>query len=222
MIIEAIFNPRIIENKDWATILFVSGFALIAIVKNVFETRFNDFKNLIVSDKYIKIYRDSSHLMSAFTIILFVVQVISIAFFIQLALNSFGYISKYDWLAFIQISTLLFVFILSKFLIEKIIAATFDIEEFIEQFNLQKVSYRTYVGIFLLPLDIILFYNDNLSKNWFVFIIISLLLMNLITYIIALKNYQSLLCSKIFYFILYLCTLEIAPYYFMYNWFTNK
>lgn len=222
MIIEAIFNPRIIENKDWATILFVSGFALIAIVKNVFETRFNDFKNLIVSDKYIKIYRDSSHLMSAFTIILFVVQVISIAFFIQLALNSFGYISKYDWLAFIQISTLLFVFILSKFLIEKIIATTFDIEEFIEQFNLQKVSYRTYIGIFLLPLDIVLFYNDNLSKNWFVFIIISLLLMNLITYIIALKNYQSLLFGKLFYFILYLCTLEIAPYYFMYYWFTNK
>ncbi len=219
---ETIFNPRIIENKDWATILFVSGFALIAIVKNVFETRFNDFMNLIVSDKYIKIYRDSSHLMSAFTILLFIVQLISLAFFIQLALNSFGYVSKSDWMVFIQITTLLFVFILSKFLIEKIIATTFDIEEFVEQFNLQKVGYRTYVALFLLPLDIILFYNDNLSKNWFVFIIISLVLMNVITYVIALKNYQSLLYSKIFYFILYLCTLEIAPYYFMYYWFTNK
>ena len=220
--IETIFNPRIIDNKDWATILFVSGFALIAIVKTVFETRFNDFMNLIVSDKYIKIYRDSSHLMSGFTILLFIVQILSLAFFIQLALNSFGYISKTDWLVFIQIATVLFVFILSKFLIEKIIAATFDIEEFTEQFNLQKVSYRTYVALFLLPLDIILYYNDNLSQNGFLFIIISLIILNIITYIIALKNYQSLLFSKLFYFILYLCTLEIAPYYFMYYWFTNK
>ena len=220
--IETIFNPRIIDNKDWATILFVSGFALIAIVKTVFETRFNDFMNLIVSDKYIKIYRDSSHLMSGFTILLFIVQILSLAFFIQLALNSFGYISKTDWLVFIQIATVLFVFILSKFLIEKIIAATFDIEEFTEQFNLQKVSYRTYVALFLLPLDIILYYNDNLSQNGFLFIIISLIILNIITYIIALKNYQSLLFSKMFYFILYLCTLEIAPYYFMYYWFTNK
>ena len=220
--IETIFNPRIIDNKDWATILFVSGFALIAIVKTVFETRFNDFMNLIVSDKYIKIYRDSSHLMSGFTILLFIVQILSLAFFIQLALNSFGYISKTDWLVFIQITTVLFVFILSKFLIEKIIAATFDIEEFTEQFNLQKVSYRTYVALFLLPLDIILYYNDNLSQNGFLFIIISLIILNIITYIIALKNYQSLLFSKMFYFILYLCTLEIAPYYFMYYWFTNK
>ena len=220
--IETIFNPRIIDNKDWATILFVSGFALIAIVKTVFETRFNDFMNLIVSDKYIKIYRDSSHLMSGFTILLFIVQILSLAFFIQLALNSFGYISKSDWLVFIQIATVLFVFILSKFLIEKIIAATFDIEEFTEQFNLQKVSYRTYVALFLLPLDIILYYNDNLSQNGFLFIIISLIILNIITYIIALKNYQSLLFSKLFYFILYLCTLEIAPYYFMYYWFTNK
>ena len=220
--IETIFNPRIIDNKDWATILFVSGFALIAIVKTVFETRFNDFMNLIVSDKYIKIYRDSSHLMSGFTILLFIVQILSLAFFIQLALNSFGYIPKSDWLVFIQIATVLFVFILSKFLIEKIIATTFDIEEFTEQFNLQKVSYRTYVALFLLPLDIILYYNDNLSQNGFLFIIISLIILNIITYIIALKNYQSLLFSKMFYFILYLCTLEIAPYYFMYYWFTNK
>ena len=110
--IETIFNPRIIDNKDWATILFVSGFALIAIVKTVFETRFNDFMNLIVSDKYIKIYRDSSHLMSGFTILLFIVQILSLAFFIQLALNSFGYIPKSDWLVFIQIATVLFVFIL--------------------------------------------------------------------------------------------------------------
>jgi len=77
---EAVFHPRIIENKDWATILFVLSIALIAITKSVFEARFSDFLRLIVSDKYVKIYRDSSHLLSGFTIVLFVVQIISLAF----------------------------------------------------------------------------------------------------------------------------------------------
>lgn len=220
--IETLLNPRIVESKDWATILFLLGFILIVITKTTFEVRFNDFKNLIVSDKYLKVYKDSSHLMSGFTIILFFVQLISFAFFIQLFLNSLGYVSKTDWIAFIQIITFLMVFILSKFLIEKIIATAFDIEELAEQLNLQKVSYRTYISLIILPVDIILYYNDLLSKNLIYFIIVTIVALNVITYIVSLKNYQNLIISKLFYFILYLCALEIAPYYFMYYWFTNK
>jgi len=219
---ETIFHTRVIENKDWATILFVVAFALIALTKSIFETRFNDFLKLIVSDKYIKIYRDSSHLMSGFTIGLFIVQLISLAFFIQLILSHFGYVSKTDWIIFIQITTLLIVFILSKFLIEKIIATSFNIEEFIEQFNLQKVSYRTYIGLLILPIDIILFYNNNSSKFLISASIVIVLAINATTYLFSLKNYQNLLFGKLFYFILYLCALEIAPYYFMYYWFTKS
>lgn len=220
--IENALHPRIIDSKDWATILFIVALALIAITKSVFETRFNDFLKLIVSDKYIKIYRDSSHLMSGFTIGLFFVQIISLAFFIQLILNHFGYATKTDWIVFIQITTMLIVFILSKYLIEKIIATSFNIEEFTEQFNLQKVSFRTYIGLIILPVDIILFYNNNSSNLIFYVFIVIILGINTITYLLSLKNYQSLLFSKLFYFILYLCALEIAPYYFMYYWFTKS
>ncbi len=45
------------------------------------KIRFSEFSRLIVSDKYVKIYRDSSHLMSWFNVILFVVQIVSFAFF---------------------------------------------------------------------------------------------------------------------------------------------
>ena len=220
--IETVLQPRIIENKDWATILFVLSFALIAFTKAAFETRFNDFLRILVSDKYIKIYRDSSHLMSGFTIVLFVVQLLSISFFIQIILDYFGYVSKTDWVAFLRIFTFFTVFVLSKFLVEKIVATTFNIEEFSEQFNLQKVSYRTFIGILLLPVNIFLFYNDNPSKTLIITIIVVILIINLFTYLISLKIYQNLLISKLFYFILYLCALEIAPYYFIYYLITKN
>ena len=220
--IENALHLRIIENKDWATILFVISFAVIAMTKSAFENRFADFAKLIYSDKYTNVYKDSSNLKSGFTVSLFFVQIISLAFFIQLSLSFFGYASKTDWILYIQLTTFLIFFILSKFLIEKIIATAFGIEEFVEQFNLQKVTFRTYIGLFILPINIVLFYYDSISRNIFLFFIATVLVINIFTYLVSIKNYQNIIFSKLFYFILYLCALEIAPYYFMYYCFTKS
>ena len=220
--IETVLQPRILEPKDWATYLFVFSFVLIAITKTAFETRFSEFLRILVSDKYIKVYKDTSHLMSGFTILLFIVQIISFSFFIQFVLNFLGYVSKTDWVIFIRIFTFFGIFVLSKFLIEKIVAAVFNIEEFAEQFNLQKVSYRTFIGMILLPINIYLFYNNTPSNILIYCTIVVILIINLFSYLISLKIYQNLLISKLFYFILYLCALEIAPYYFIYYLITKN
>lgn len=219
---DLVLNERITESKDWATVLFVLCFALIAVNRAVFEVRFNEFVRIAISDKYLKIYKDSGNMQSWFTISMFVVQLISFAFLIQLTLSVFDMTTKTNWISFIQILTLLGVFILSKYLIEKIIATTFSIEEFNEQFNLQKVNYRTYIGMLILPINLFLFYNDFLSKTLILSLIAIILIINIITYFFSLKNYQNLILGKFFYFILYLCALEIAPYYFMYYWFTKR
>ena len=220
--IEIVLQPRVLEPRDWATYLFVFSFVLIAITKTAFEGRFNEFLRILVSDKYIKVYKDTSHLMSGFTILLFIVQIISFSFFIQLLLHSLGYVSKTDWVIFLRIFTFFGIFVLSKFLIEKIVAAIFNIEEFTEQFNLQKVSYRTFIGMILLPINIYLFY-DNSPSNVLIYCTIGvILIINLFSYLISLKIYQNLLLGKLFYFILYLCALEIAPYYFIYYLITKN
>jgi hypothetical protein len=120
MIDDLIGQERIVANKDWATLLFVLCFVVIVITKAAFENRFSDFSKLIVSDKYNKIYKESSQLFSWFNISFIFVQFISISFFIQLVLVYFGYASKYDWVLFIQLITFSSVFVFSKYLIEKI------------------------------------------------------------------------------------------------------
>ncbi|WP_306349810.1 DUF4271 domain-containing protein [Flavobacterium sp. '19STA2R22 D10 B1'] len=215
-------KQRIIENKDWATILFVVALVLVALTRSLFENRFNEFIKLMVTNKYLKIYRDGGNTQSWFTIALFTVQIISFAFFIQLLFSYFGYTTKTNGISYIQIITLLGSFVLSKYLVEKIIATSFNIEEFNEQLNLQKVSYRTYIGLLLLPVNIVLFYNDKPPIVVIYVLIFIVIATNMLTYIVSLKNYQNLIKSKFFYFILYLCALEIAPYYFMYYWFTKR
>ena len=217
------FHERVIHFNDWATILFALCFLVIGVNRNVFQARFNEFVKLAISDKYTKIYKDTSNLMSGFTISMFFVQLLSFTFFILLLLKQFKISKTSDGILFLQIFTFLAVFILSKYLIEKIIATSFKIEEFNEQFNLLKVSYRTYFGFLLLPINIILFYNPILNKKWIFYIIIAILIIaNIITYFVTLKMYQNSVIRKIFYFILYLCTLEIAPYYFIYYFITKN
>ena len=222
MITELVGQERIIENKDWATVLFVLSFAIIAITKSTFETRFSDFSKLIVSDKYNKIYKESSQLFSWFNIALMFVLFVSMSFFILLLLDFYEMASKYDWIVFLQLITISTVFILGKFLIEKIIAVAFDFEELIEQYNLQKVNYRTYISLCLLPINMLLYYTNNLSIFVIYALIALVLIANVLSYLNSLKIYQKFIIGKLFYFILYLCTLEIAPYYFVYYWFTKK
>src|SRR6478752_5221337 len=192
-----VLHTRITEPNDWVTILFILSFAIIAITKSMYENQFEDFTKLIFSDKYTRIYRDSSHLKSFFSISLFFVQIISFSFFIQILLSRFGYGTKTDWVLFIQIFTLVIYFVLSKFLIEKIIATTFRIEDLVEQYNLQKVTYRTYVGLLLLPIDIILYYYDSILKNIPLPILYSILALNVLLYMLSIKNYRKEIFSKL-------------------------
>lgn len=214
-------HPRIIENKDWATLLFVLAFAAVAITKSAYENRFSEFTKLIFSDKYVKIYRDVSHLKSSFTVVLFFVQIVSYSFFIQLTMHIFGYASKTDWMLFIQIATFLTYFILAKYLIEKIIGTSFNIDEFVDLFNLQKATYRSYIGLLILPINAVLFYRNDISETLPLAIIGVSACISMFSYFISIKTYQNTIISKLFYFILYLCTLEIAPYYFLYYWITK-
>ncbi len=215
-------QERILINKDWATILFFLCFVVIAINKVTFESQFLDFLQLPFSKKYETTYKDASNLFSGFTVSLFVVQLISYSFLIQIILSYYNYTTKANWIVFIQIFTALFVFILVKFYIEKIIATIFDIEEFLDAFNLKKVNFRTFIGLVFLPFVIFLYYNDFLSATMILVFLVIIGLGMIYFYFLALLNYQNIILDKLFYFILYLCTLEIGPYYFLYHWFIKK
>ncbi len=215
-------SERVLVNKDWATVLFVLAIALIAINKNVFSVRFNEFIKLGYSDKYNKVYKDTNNLLNWFTISMFFIQLISFSFFILLFLSFFNYTQTDNYITYIQIITFLFVFVLSKFLIEKIVGTAIDSESLVDQFNLIKTNYRAFLGFILLPVNIVLYYNQTPIKEVFYVILFVFLMYNVFTYYFLVKTYQKMIIGKLFYFILYLCTLEIAPYYFMYYWVTKN
>ena len=211
------FIPRIISSGDWATLIFILTFGLLTVNRNVFAVRFHDYIRLIYSDKYIKIHKDTNNLKSWFTISMFIVQLISYSFIIHILLSYVNYNSLNSFIDFLKIFNFLTFFILGKYLIEKIVANLFNFENFIEQYNLIKVNYRTYLGLILLPIAMFLFYSKNQEIN-IIYVLLSIFLItNLIMFSTILKNHQKSIQKHILYFILYLCTLEIAPYLLIYK-----
>lgn len=75
------YHARILSFTDWATVLFFLSFCIIAFNKTVFEVKFVEFMRLAVSNKYTKIYKDSSNMKSTFTISMFILQLLSFFIF---------------------------------------------------------------------------------------------------------------------------------------------
>ncbi len=204
---------------DWATVLFIITFATIVITRLTFPNRFDDFIKLGFSNKYLSTYRDSNNMKSSFTISMFFVQMVSLSLFVHYIISLIGYSDLHSFPFYIRILSILIFFVLVKYFVEKIIAVWFNAEDFAEQYNLVKVSYRSFLGLILFPVIAILFYNQ-FNVPYFLWIVVGLfLIFNGILFIMLLKNYQKLFSKFLFYFILYLCTFEIAPYVILYHWF---
>lgn len=218
---EILYLNRELWSVDWAIGLFVLSFALLAVNRLVFHYRFDEFVKLPLTDKYIKIYRDTSNLKSSFTMSMFAVQLVSYSFVILLFLGTQNYLNAYNWVDFLKVINFLVLFVLTKFLIDKIIAECFDIQLFSDKYNLMKVNYRTYLGVILLPLAMLMFFQPALLQVGLWITLLLIVFINILLFAKIYKSNRNAIVGNLFYFILYLCTLEIAPYLILYKWIEN-
>lgn len=213
------FIERLPQDNSWSVYLFIGSFLLVAIVRAIFDKQFNDFLGLLFTNKYINLYSETN--LSWFSIALTIVQLISYAFFIQIMLSYFNLVHKSDFEVFIQILIFISVFLGLKYAIKKSISGLFNIQDFCNKYMFYQTSYKMYLGLFLLLACFIMFYAKTPNLVLTYAILAGFILMYLIVHLISFRVFRKEILSKILYFILYLCTLEIAPYYFTYYWFTK-
>lgn len=213
----AIWLPRVADQRVWIPVVVLLGMLLLALARNVFEARFFEFLRLAISDKYINVYRDPSYLLTSFSIFLFFVQLFAFAMLIQLWLQYYGEAHTNDLRLFIRLVVLLFCGILIKFLFDRILGVLFKVEDVLDQFNLSKLSYRSYAGVLLFPLVCALYFMQQVPV-WALYTITVVLLSGLgFTYITGLRKFQKVVFGHLPYFILYLCLVEFSPYLLLYS-----
>ena len=187
---------------------------IIAILKVIYPKRFNDFIRLPVSNNYFLAKGKSEELRHPFSILLFVIQLISISLFVNLFFLEKG---KANVLLFLQILFVVFVFIIVKTSIEKMIGAIFSIEKVINHYIYEKLSYRNFLSLLLIITNLIFYFSIKPDLNTLLILTGILFLVNMLILSYSYKNYRSLIFSNLFYFLLYICALEISPYLILYK-----
>lgn len=208
------YTNRIIESLDWVTLIMVGCILIIAILKVIYPKRFNDFIRLPVSNNYFLAKGKSEELRHPFSILLFVIQLISISLFVNLFFLEKG---KANVLLFLQILFVVFVFIIVKTSIEKIIGTIFSIEKLIDHYIYEKLSYRNFLSLLLIITNLIFYFSIKPDLNTLLILAGILFLVNMLILSYSYKNYRSLIFSNLFYFLLYICALEISPYLILYK-----
>ncbi len=211
---------RHISSTDWITSIFITCLILLVVLRLVNSVKFFDFLTLFTDNKYLSTQQKQHKGSNLFNTILVSIQILTVALFIYITYQTFDW--KTDTKGFFlytQITIAYMLFVLCKLLIEKIIAVIFSIESLIEEYTFAKLSYRNYLGILLLPIVLFLAYTITPTQILLQIICVIFALLNVTSLILFYKKQENIIYSNLFYFILYLCTLEIAPYFVVYKLF---
>lgn len=208
---------REIVLNEWYTIFMVLGLVFITLSKHIFAHRFTDFIMVIGNSKYLKLYVKDQKTIDGFNLLLFLNLIISLTIFVCIALGVFTETATFNFLLFIKLLIAIGGLLSVKTLIERFIGKLFEIEPLIDAYLFEKTSFKNYSGIILLPINALLLFTVTPSKSIIYSIGTFIIIINIIGFITSIRNYQKLIISNFFYFILYLCTLEIGPYLILYK-----
>lgn len=209
---------RHIVNLDWITILIVGCLLCLAIIKYIYPRKFDDFLLIVSSDKFLSGSIKNNSLFHPFNSSLLAIQWIAIPLFIyigyciytDLDIGQYSYNYLYILIGYI-------VFEQGKLILEHMIGYLINFREVIKPHIYRKITFKNLLSLVVLFFCILLVYNgDTLHKYYTVFVGITLLIY-FFSLLFLIRKFQNLILRQPSYFILYFCTLEIAPYYIIYK-----
>ena len=200
---------RDIISNDSLTIILLVSLLYVIILKRINPTIFD--QNLSFKKKEL-INKISNSLLGIKSIeilynFLFISNLsILLTFFKNKNFELFVY---YELLGFVSI------FFVVKIMLDFIIGRLFSVSELMKNYIWQKLVYHNSLGILLLLFNFLIAYS--IFDGYYMILIsiyISLLFL-LFSYCSIYFSMKKVIIKNWFYFILYLCTLEIIPYYYL-------
>ena len=107
------------------------------------------------------------------------------------------------------------LFIFLKYLVEKFIGWLFKFNRISNNYLNAKLFYFNTLGTLVLFLNILSVFSENFNQELVYASLTIILLYLIISHFTIFFSFKNLIYKNWFYFILYLCTLEIIPYYYI-------
>jgi len=204
----------IYQNKDWITVVFLAILIVLTIAKVVYNERLSRTNVFFLSRNHLSIYfnKEKRKLLNGFQILLFSVQllVLSLLFFLMNV-----YFQFQDELLNFR-GYLLILFLVSLYfglghVLGFLLAYLFNFKDEYSKIVFDKLSYFNNLILWILPFLFVSVYLKYYNKLFFEFTVVLFMLLLIVRYVLILSMNKKLIYNNLFYFILYICALEIAP-----------
>ncbi|CAM1345888.1 DUF4271 domain-containing protein [Tenacibaculum crassostreae] len=203
---------RIITNDSWITLVIVLAIVLLAVMKMLKPTKLYGYSiAFITSGFFHKRMEERASFFSPFNLLLFFFTTLIISLFLYLTIVAELYTQSF--LSFSGVFFFVLVYFLVRFLLDYIISHVLGLSSIISYFLYTKSGYLYVLSMWLFP--VIILYQYTFTNK--LFLISSFCVLLIIRAFLILSNNKKLVISKLFYFILYFCTLEIAPLLILYK-----
>ena len=211
-------ETRLFENTDWITVVIFFSLLLIVVAKQLFQSRFLNFIILPFNNKYVTLYSKKDKMRHGFHLLMTAFQLLNTALYIYLSYNILYKNSDTQGiLIFGIVLGLVVLFVIMKLMLQLANGFVFNNLRIISDLIYKKHTYLNYSGMVMLLANVIMTYIAKDSETVVFLSLFLILLINCIGLITILKYHQKLISNYFFYFILYLCALEIAPLIFIAN-----
>ena len=203
---------RYVHSEDWITIILFGSLLFVLAAKSRFYVRFLNFIILPFNNKYIFMYNKKEKLHNWFHVLFTIFQVINTSLFLFLVWKAFENQTSSNYPFIFPIILLaFFLFLTLKVFLQLTNGFIFGSYHTFTEIIFKKLSYLNYSALILFLANIVLTYVYVNSKVVILLAVILCLAVNIAGWVTILKNYRKFITSYFFYFILYLCALEIAP-----------
>ena len=197
-------------SNDILTSLFLFSLLLILILKKIEGEIFYDNLQLHKKKLLSKLYNGDFISLRLVNIIYLIVFLINIS--ILITIFSQG---KFTVNIFENHLYYIGLFIFLKYLLEKFIGWLFKFNRICNNYLSAKLFYFNTLGTLVLFLNILSVFSENFNQELVYVSLIIILLYLIISHFTIFFSFKNLIYKNWFYFILYLCTLEIIPYYYI-------
>lgn len=197
--------------------IYVIIFIIITLLKVLYPNRFFEYINLLVNNRYIIVYEKKDKKTPLFTLSLTLIQWLSLSLFFYLWIHYHKkHLPHITPFIFIDIALILLLSLSLKYLLQRIISYIFELQDFGNHYLFSRLSYSNYASIVMTLLLFITSYSLSINEIYLYGILFIYLIINILSWIMIIKTNQRQVKQYLIYFILYLCTLEIAPYLYFY------
>jgi len=204
-------TERLIASKDGYTFVFLVIVCLLLLARALFGGRLVFANYFLFTNAHL--LKDNKEVKFGLHFILLVVSALTFSVLLFVIIQNYE-VLKVDMDAtklFLLITAVVFFYLLFSSLISELLGRLLGIKELVRAYVIFKISYLKTIVLFLLPLLLLVVYAPLYQLGILKMTVACTLVLLVLRAALILINNKNLILNELFYFILYLCTLEIAP-----------